>query len=143
MAESFQLEIVTPERLLVRERATELTVPGRSGYLGILPGHAPLLSELAVGEISYKTVDGASRYLACAWGFMEVLPDKVTMLAEIAERAEDINIDRAKRAKAQAEEILRSPRIEEHSKALDELARANARLAVAAKISPQLANLLP
>jgi len=143
MADTLQLEIVTPEHMVINDQATELTMPGKGGYLGILPGHAPLLSELAVGEISYKTLDGASRYLSCAWGFMEVLPDKVTMLAEVAERAEDIDVERARKSKSQAEEVLKSANTDEHSKALDQLALANARLNTAAKINPALANILP
>lgn len=143
MADTFQLEIVTPERLLVSTAATEITVPGRGGYLGILPGHAPLISELQVGEISYQTGSGETRYLACAWGFIEVLPEKVTILAEVAERAEDIDVTRAKRAQQEADAVLKSPDLEQHSRALDDLARANARISVAAKIDPALANILP
>ena len=76
MPDTFQLEIVTPSRLLVKEPAEEAQIPGVSGYLGILPGHAPLISELGVGEITYKA-SGASHTLSVAWGFVEVLPDKV------------------------------------------------------------------
>ena len=85
MPETFQLDIVTPDRLLVREAASEVTIPGRSGYLGVLPGHAPLLTELGVGEIAYRNPSGV-QHLAVAWGFAEVLPNKVTILAETAER---------------------------------------------------------
>ena len=84
MAETIELEIVTPERLVVKDRAEEIQIPGRNGYLGILPGHAPLITELAVGEITYTNA-GVSTRLAVAWGFAEVLPDKVTILAETAE----------------------------------------------------------
>ena len=85
MPDTFQLEIVTPSRLLVKDAAEEAQIPGLSGYLGILPGHAPLLTELGVGAITYKA-SGATHTLALAWGFAEVLPDKVTILAEAAER---------------------------------------------------------
>ena len=91
MAEKFQLEIVTPERLVEKDVVEEIQIPGKNGYLGILPGHAPLITELGVGEITYKA-DGMAYYVAVAWGFAEVLPDKVTILAETAERAEDIDV---------------------------------------------------
>jgi F-type H+-transporting ATPase subunit epsilon len=105
MAETFQLEIVTPERLVVNDRAEEMQLPGRNGYLGILPGHAPLITELGVGEISYR--NGArTEHLAVASGFAEVLPDRVTILAETAEKAHDIDIPRAERAKQGAEQGL-------------------------------------
>ncbi len=83
-----------------------MQIPGKNGYLGILPGHAPLITELMIGEISY-TQGGTTQYLAVAWGFAEVLPDKVTILADTAERAEDIDVKRAQEAKARAEEALR------------------------------------
>jgi F-type H+-transporting ATPase subunit epsilon len=145
MADTIHIEIVTPERKLVSDTATEVSIPGRSGYLGILPGHAPLISELAVGVISYHTPDGTSKHLACAWGFVEVLPDKVTILAEIAERAEDIDIDRAKAARERAEAAMKaaSGSAEEQRKAHEDMLRATTRLEVAGKINPSLANLLP
>jgi F-type H+-transporting ATPase subunit epsilon len=131
MAETIELEIVTPERLVVRDRAEEVQIPGRNGYLGILPGHAPLITELAVGEIIYVSA-GTSNRLAVAWGFAEVLPDKVTILAETAERAEEIDIPRAEaardRAQQQIKEATEGPAYEEAAQAL---ARAEARLGVA------------
>src|SRR5258708_33084521 len=98
MAETIQLEIVTPERLVVNTVVSEVVIPGKGGYLGILPGHAPLITEIAVGEITYRS-DNAQKRLAVAWGFAEVLPEKVTILAETAERAEDIDVARAQAAK--------------------------------------------
>jgi len=82
-----------------------MQIPARNGYLGILPGHAPLISELAVGQISYRN-GSETHYLSVAWGFAEVLPDKVTILAEAAERAEDVDCDRARKAKERAEKAL-------------------------------------
>ena len=82
---TFQLEIVTPEKKVVDTAAEEVQIPGKNGYLGVLPGHAPLITELAVGEIKYRA-GGKEQHLAVAWGFAEVLPDKVTILAETAER---------------------------------------------------------
>src|SRR5512147_2869777 len=107
MAETFELEIVTPEKKVVSDQAEEVQIPGKNGYLGILPGHAPLITELAVGEITYR-VNGTTHYLSVAWGFAEVLPEQVTILAESAERASDIDPERAREAKQRAEERLRS-----------------------------------
>src|SRR5881275_2233168 len=107
MADTFQLEIVTPEKMVVKDVAEECQIPGKNGYLGILPGHAPLITELAVGEITYKN-QGYTYHLAVAWGFAEVLPDKVTVLAETAERAGEIDLRRAEEAKKRAEERLKS-----------------------------------
>jgi F-type H+-transporting ATPase subunit epsilon len=87
VSHTFEFEIVTPERLVVRGRAEEVQIPGRNGYLGILPDHAPLITELGIGEISYRE-NGQSHSLAVAWGFAEVLPDRVSIPAETAERAE-------------------------------------------------------
>ena len=82
----------------MKDAAEEAQIPGLSGYLGILPGHAPLITELAVGVITYKA-SGAAHTLSVAWGFAEVLPDKVTILAETAERPQEIDVERAQKAK--------------------------------------------
>ena len=135
MAEVLQLEIVTPERLVEKDTVQEIQIPGKNGYLGILPGHAPLITELGVGEITYKA-DGITYYLAVAWGFAEVLPDKVTVLAETAERAEEIDVERARKARERAEERLRGAGGEiDYQRALVSLARANTRLEVAQRKS--------
>src|ERR1700692_4497218 len=105
MADSFQLEIVTPEKMVVKDVAEEMQIPGKNGYLGILPGHAPLITELAVGEISYRK-SCQTYYLAVAWGFAEVLPDRVTILAETAERPQEIDVKRARRSKQRADEDI-------------------------------------
>jgi F-type H+-transporting ATPase subunit epsilon len=134
MSDTFQLEIVTPEKKVVETKAAEeIQIPGRNGYLGIMPGHAPLITELAVGEISYRE-NALEQRLAVAWGFAEVLPDKVTILAETAERPSEIDVDRARKAKERAEQRLSSgdPSVDVE-RALDALARAQARLDVAAK----------
>jgi F-type H+-transporting ATPase subunit epsilon len=102
------LEIVTPDRSLVREEVDDVQVPAAEGYLGILPGHTPLLASLRVGEITYRKGAEVTR-LAVAFGFVEVLPDRVTILAQIAERAEDIDVARAEAAKKRAEERLAKP----------------------------------
>jgi len=133
MADTIELEIVTPERQVVKDRAEEIQIPGRKGYLGILPGHAPLITELAVGEIVYTNA-GVSTRLSVAWGFAEVLPDRVTILAEAAELAEDIDVPRAEAARDRALEHLKQA---EDGTAFEEasvaLARAEARIAVAKK----------
>jgi len=103
-----QLEVVTPDRSLVREEVDEVQVPGAEGYFGVLPGHAPLLATLKVGELWYR-VGQEKHYLAIAGGFAEVLPDRVTILAQVAERAEDVDIARAEAARKRAEERLAQP----------------------------------
>src|SRR5690242_11352326 len=135
MADIFQLEIVTPEKLVVKDAAEEMQLPGKGGYLGILPGHAPLITELTAGELSYRSA-GESHYLAVAWGFAEVLPDKVTVLAETAERAEEIDVKRAEEAKSRAEQRLKGGNTEtDFARAENALQRAETRLQVASKSS--------
>jgi len=132
MADTLHLQIVTPDKLLVRDDADQVQIPGKSGYLGILPGHAPLITELMIGEISYIRA-GTTHYFAVAWGFAEVLPDKVTILADSAERAEDIDVKRAQEAKARAEEALRQASADLDYDAVNfALRRAEVRLEVAA-----------
>jgi F-type H+-transporting ATPase subunit epsilon len=133
MAEVFKLEIVTPEKKVVDTTAEEMQIPGKNGYLGILPGHAPLITELAVGEITFCE-NSAEQRLAVAWGFAEVLPNKVTILAETAERPSEIDVERARNAKARAEQMLSSGDTSvDVERALDALHRADTRLEVAAK----------
>ena len=105
------LEIVTPDRALVREEADELQLPGSEGYLGVLPGHTPLLTSLKVGELWYR-VGAEKHYFAIAGGFVEILPDRVVVLAQIAESAHEIDIARAEAAKRRAEERLGRPSAE-------------------------------
>jgi len=133
MPETFQLEIVTPEKKVVETAAEEVQIPGKNGYLGVLPGHAPLITELSVGEITFRGNSIVQR-LAVAWGFAEVLPDKVTILAETAERPAEIDVERARKSKERAEQRLSSsdPTVDV-DRALDALHRAEARLDVAAK----------
>ena len=132
MAETIQLEIVTPERLVVNEAVEYIEIPGKTGYLGVLPGHAPLISELAAGELSYRTGNQTKR-VAVAWGFAEVLQTKVTILAETAEKAEEIDTARAEAAKKKAEAEIQKAGPEGNEEAQDALQRAQARLDVAGK----------
>jgi F-type H+-transporting ATPase subunit epsilon len=99
------LEIVTPDRALLREEVDEVVVPGSEGEFGVLPGHTPLLSMLKIGELWYRQGQ-EKHFLAVAYGFVEVLPDRVTVLAQVGERAQEIDIARAERAKQRAEQRL-------------------------------------
>lgn len=101
-----QLVIVTPDRRVVHDSVSAVSIPGKNGYLGILPGHAPLLTELSVGELSYERGD-RTQYLAVSWGFAEVLPNRVIVLAQTAERAEEIDVQRAEQARKRAEDHLK------------------------------------
>ena len=108
---SLQLQIVSAERSLVNERVDEVQVPGGDGYLGVLPGHTPLLTTLSVGQMWYR--QGADyHYLMIAFGFAEIQPDRVTILAQIAERADEIDQVRAEAAKRRAEERLLKPAVD-------------------------------
>jgi F-type H+-transporting ATPase subunit epsilon len=132
MADTIQLEIVTPERLVVNEAVEYIEIPGKTGYLGVLPGHAPLISELAAGELTYRMGNQTKR-VAVAWGFAEVLQTKVTVLAETAEKAEEIDTARAEAAKKKAEAELQKAGPEGDAEAQAALQRATARLDVAGK----------
>jgi F-type H+-transporting ATPase subunit epsilon len=133
MAEALSLEIVTPERLLVREEVTAVQVPAANGYLGILPGHAPLLAELGTGFLNYEA-GGKRWYLAVHGGYLEILADKVRVLATAAERAEEIDVERAKVAMKRAqEEMFNASLGVDPAAALNAMARAQARLDAAAQ----------
>jgi F-type H+-transporting ATPase subunit epsilon len=109
LPESIELVIVTPERQLLRQTVVEVTLPGGDGCLGILPGHAPLITELGIGELTYRAKNASEAgLLAIISGFAEVLGDRVTVLAEIAERPEEIDVARAEEAKKRAEQRLAS-----------------------------------
>ena len=133
MADTIQLEIVTPERLVLSEACEYIEMPATTGYIGVLPGHAPLLTELALGSINYK-VGAEMKRLVVTFGLAEVLADRVTILARAAERADEIDVARAQAAKQRAEEALRTAtpggELEEAQGALQ---RANTRLEVAGK----------
>ena len=128
------LQIVTPDRLIVREQVDEVQLPGSEGYFGVLPGHTPLLASLTVGELWYRK--GQEKfYLSIAFGFAEVLPDRVTILARIAERPEDISIERAESARKRAEERLAQPKSDiDYERARVALMRSMARLQVATRL---------
>jgi F-type H+-transporting ATPase subunit epsilon len=127
------LEIVTPERSIASEQVDEVQLPGSEGYFGVLPGHAPLLATLQVGELWYR-IGQDKHYLAVAFGFAEVLPDRVTVLAQIAERPEDIDVPRAEAAKKRAEERVARPQVEiDFERARIAMMKSLIRLQVAAR----------
>jgi F-type H+-transporting ATPase subunit epsilon len=128
------LQIVTPDRLVVRERVDEVQIPGSEGYFGVLPGHTPLLASLAVGELWYRK--GMEKtYVAIAFGFAEVLPDGVTILAQLAERAEDIDVERAEAARQRAEERISHPRSDvDYERARIALTKSLSRLQVSSRV---------
>lgn len=136
MADVLNLNVVTPERQLVQEEVVEVNLPGKDGYMGILPGHAPLLSELGIGFLTY-TIDGRRRLLAVHRGFVEVLEDHVRVLADAAERAEDIDVQRAREALRKAEQEAMNPALGiDPGVALEALKRAQTRIAVAEQVPP-------
>ena len=127
------LEIVTPERSLTSEQVDEIQLPGSEGYFGVLPGHAPLLATLQVGELWYR-IGQEKHYVAIAFGFAEVLPERVTVLAQIAERPEDIDVPRAEAAKKRAEERIAKPQVEvDFERARIAMMKSLIRLQVAAR----------
>ena len=128
------LQIVTPERAIVQEQVDEVQIPGSEGYFGVLPGHTPLLASLAVGELWYRK--GAEKtYLSIAFGFAEVLPDRVTILARLAERAEDIDVGRAEAARTRAQERLDQPKSDfDYERARIALMKSLTRLQVSARV---------
>ena len=127
------LEVVTPDRAIVNETVDEVELPGTEGYFGVLPGHTPLLASLQVGEMWYRI--GQERfYLAISFGFVEVLPDRVTVLAQLAERAQDIDVGRAEAAKQRAEQRMASPQADmDFERARIAMMKSLIRLQVAAR----------
>jgi F-type H+-transporting ATPase subunit epsilon len=136
-----ELQIVTPERHVLQETVQSVEIPGKEGYLGVLPGHAPLLTELGVGTLTYKT-DSTTRFLTVMNGYAEVLPDRVIVLAEISERAEEINVERTRAAEANARAQLAkaSAGEREWKDASLALERALVRLQTAAKVGSAAAS---
>ena len=134
MAEKLKLELVTPYRKVLSEEVDEITATGALGEFGVLPGHAPFLSSLKIGEFSYKQ-GGAVYHLAVNWGYFEVENDAVTVLVETAERADEIDLARAQAALGRAEEALKKLSPEDHNFRIYEAAleRASIRMQVAAK----------
>ena len=134
-----QLQIVTAERVVYSEEVSAVVAPGSAGELGVLPGHAPLLTTIRPGEIRV-TQDGEESYMAITGGFMEVIGDKVTILADAAEHANEIDLERAETALARAEERVASAASDQDlERALASMRRSAARLGVARRRRPRRA----
>ena len=130
---ALQLTVVTPESKVVETEADEVQLPGSEGYFGVLPGHTPLLTTLQVGELWYR-IGQEQHHLAVAFGFAEVLPERVTVLAQIAEKPEDIDVPRAEAARKRAEERLARPPIDmDFERARIAMMKSLIRLQVAAR----------
>ena len=124
MADNIMLEVVTPEKVVVSEEVQIVASPGSLGEFGVLRGHTPFLTTLKTGVIHYTDAQGTERYVFVSGGFAEALPDRVTVLAESAERRKNIDLERAQAAKARAESRL----AEDHSKQEIDFVRAKAAL---------------
>ncbi|MBU2490455.1 MAG: F0F1 ATP synthase subunit epsilon [Proteobacteria bacterium] len=132
MAADIFLEIVTPEKLVVSEETQTVVAPGSEGEFGVLPGHTPFLTTLKVGTLRYKDASGTERYVFINQGFAEVLPDRVTILAQSGERRRDIDLERAKESLERAQQRLASATADtDYERAVGSLLRAQARLSVA------------
>ena len=134
LPETIELEVVTPQRHVLQQTVKTVEIPGKEGYLGILPGHAPLITELGIGVLSYRN-DSETRYLTVIDGYAEVLPDRVIVLAEVSERAEEIDVARTRTALERAkEEVAKAPAGDpEWDRASFALKRAMVRLQAASK----------
>lgn len=131
-----RLEVVTPDRLVLSEEVDEVSIPGSEGYLGILPGHLPLLTMIGIGILSYRK--GAKKFsFSVCGGFAEVLPERVIIMADTLERPEEIDVQRARHARERAETRLGSKESVDVDVAMAALFRANARLTVAEMRQPQ------
>jgi F-type H+-transporting ATPase subunit epsilon len=134
MAENIHLEVVTPEKIVVSEEAQIVASPGSEGEFGVLSGHTPFLTTLKIGMIRYTDANGKEHFVFVSGGFAEALPDKVTVLAESAERRSDIDLERAKEALARAEKRLAEDRAKEEidfARARGSLERATVRIRIA------------
>jgi F-type H+-transporting ATPase subunit epsilon len=134
LPQSIELQVVTPERHVLAQTVVAIEIPGKGGYLGVLPGHAPLITELGIGVLAYRTAS-ETRYLTIINGYAEVLPDRVIVLAEISEKAEEIDVSRSRAARDRAEaELARvatgSPEWQQERLAVE---RAMVRMGAAAK----------
>ena len=131
MADTFQLQVATPERLFVDEQVSEAELPGKNGYMGILPGHAPLLSALAPGILTYGN-GGSRQVIVIDGGFVEVFENHVRVLADSAERPDQIDINRARQDLDAAHRALREAHDSEGSDAaLELMQKAQARIDIA------------
>ncbi len=133
LPEKIRLEIVTPERVIVSADVDMVTAPGALGEFGVLPGHTPMLTTLGIGRVAYRR-EGETRELAVSWGYAEVGPEKVTILAEMAEQVEEIDVDRAEAARKKAlEEMARRDEPVDLGNAMEAFEKATLRLRIAGK----------
>jgi F-type H+-transporting ATPase subunit epsilon len=132
VAESLKLEVVTPSRRVLEGRANEVRIPGALGELGILPGHTPLLTSLGTGEVTWFDGDTTGR-LVVQGGFAEVQPDAVTVLASVAETVDEIDVESARTALAEAQEKLKAVAAEEFDEVDGQVRLAEARISAASK----------
>ncbi len=130
MADTFQLEVATPERLLVRETVTEAQIPAAGGMIGVLPEHAPLLSEMGVGQLTYSGPEGR-RTMFVSGGWLQILHNHVRVLTDRAEMANEIDVARAEAALKRAQDRMNQPTNIDVARALNAMKRAEARLAAA------------
>jgi len=139
LPEAIELQVVTPQRHVLQETVQAIEIPGKEGYLGVLPGHAPLITELGIGILAYRK-GAETRYLTIAHGYAEVLPDRVIVLAEISERAEEIDVERtrAAQARAQAELAKASAGSEEWRQQRLAVDRAMVRMQAVAKVGASI-----
>ena len=134
MADTFEIEIATPEREIVHDRAVRAQVPGKNGYLGILPGHAPLLSELGIGVLTFANESDGRYAVAIHGGYVEVLDNHVRVLADLAESGSDVDVPRAQRAlEARTAEMINPSLGADPASALAAVMRAQARIEAAQK----------
>jgi F-type H+-transporting ATPase subunit epsilon len=129
-----ELQVLTPDRGIIRDQVDEVEIPGSDGYFGVLPGHRPMLASLSVGELWYRKGEEKC-FLSISYGFAEVLPDRVTILAKLAERAEDIDVGRAEEARKRAEERLSRPQSDiDYERARIALTKSLIRLQVSSRL---------
>jgi len=134
MADSFEIEIATPERLLAREKAVRAQIPARNGYIGVLPDHAPLLSELGIGALTFTTPDDQYFSLAIVHGFLEIRDNVVRVLSDLAEKGHEIDVSRAERALKRAQDAMINPALGiDIASALTAARKAQARIDAARK----------
>jgi F-type H+-transporting ATPase subunit epsilon len=132
---TLELQVVTPDRNIIHDQVDEVEIPGVGGYFGVLPGHAPLLAALTSGELWFRKGQEKT-YLAVAFGFAEVLPERVTILAKLAERAEEIDVGRAEAARKRAEDRLAHPESDiDFRRNAVSLAKALARIQVSTRVA--------
>src|SRR5258708_5010618 len=135
MADSFDIEIATPERLLARERAVRAQIPAKDGFIGVLPDHAALLSELGIGALTYTTASDQLFSIAISGGFLEILDNVVRVLSDVAEKGQEIDVSRAEKALKRAQGAIVNPALGiDIASALIASRRAQARIDAARKL---------